>query len=136
MTHSKIRIALLGLGEVGELFAERLLGKIQESKLPIEIVAVADRNTESPVAMGFKHSGIPVFKHAFEVIKLGDHVDIIFDLTGDPMVRRALRMQMKESENTHTVIAPEVVARLLYYFFYDEMQFPEKHKGSQGYAGS
>lgn len=133
MTHGKIRVALLGLGDVGELFAERLLAKIQESKLPIEIAAVADRNTESPVALGFKHSGVPVFKHAFEVVKLGDHIDIIFDLTGDPMVRRALRMQMKDSENSHTVIAPEVVARLLYYFFYEEATLPAKHKGRGGY---
>ncbi len=133
MTHSKIRVALLGLGEVGELFAERLLAKIQESKLPIEIVAVADRNTESPVALGFKHSGVPVFKHAFEVIKLGDHVDIVFDLTGDPLVRKALRLQMKDSENTHTVIVPEVVARLLFYFFAEEAKLPEKLKGRGGY---
>jgi homoserine dehydrogenase len=131
--NKKIRVALLGLGEVGELFAERLLAKIQESKLPIEIVAVADRNTESPVALGFRHSGVQVFKHAFEVVKLGDHVDIIFDLTGDPMVRRALRMQMQESENRHTVIAPEVVAKLLYMFFFEETQFPAKHNGRGGY---
>jgi homoserine dehydrogenase len=133
VTYSKIRIALLGLGEVGELFAERLLAKIQESKLPIEIVAVADRDTESPVALGFRHSGVPVFKHAFDIVKMGENVDIVFDLTGDPMVRRALRMQMKDSENTHTVIAPEVFAHLLYYFFHEETQFPEKHKGRQGY---
>ncbi len=133
MTHSKIRVALLGLGEVGELFAERLLAKIQESKLPIEIVAVADRDTESPVALGFKHSGVPVFKHAFEVVKMGEHVDIVFDLTGDPLVRRALRLQMKDSGNTHTVIVPEMVARLLYLFFFEEMKFPDKHKGKQGY---
>jgi homoserine dehydrogenase len=133
MTHSKIRVALLGLGDVGELFAERLLAKIQESKLPIEIVAVADRNTESPVALGFKHSGVPVFKHAFEVIKMGAHVDIVFDLTGDPLVRRALRLQMKDAGNTHTVIVPEMVARLLYMFFFEETQFPDKHKDKQGY---
>lgn len=133
MTHTKIRVALLGLGDVGELFAERLLAKIQESKLPIEIAAVADRNTDSPVALGFKHSGVPVYKHAFEVINLGNNVDIIFDLTGDPMVRRALRMQMRDAENTHTVIAPEVVARLLYLFFSEETAFPDKHKGKQGY---
>ena len=133
MAHSKIRVALLGLGEVGEVFAEHLLAKIQESKLPIEIVAVADRNTESPVALGFKHSGVPVFKHAFEIIKLGDRVDVVFDLTGDPTVRRALRTQMLESKNQHTVIAPEVIANLLYLFFFEETQFPTKHDGRGGY---
>lgn len=133
MAHNNIRVALLGLGEVGEVFAERLLAKIQESKLPIEIVAVADRNTDSPVALGFKHSGVPVFRHAFDIIKLGDQVDVIFDLTGDPTVRRALRTQMLESKNQHTVIAPEVIAKLLYMFFFEETQFPAKHNGRGGY---
>ena len=59
------------------------------------------------------------------MIKLGDHVDIIFDLTGDPLVRKALRLQMRDSENTHTVIAPEVVARLLYYFFSEGAKLPK-----------
>ena len=94
---------------------------------------VGESNRGGGVALGFKHSGVPVFKHAFEVIKLGDHVDIVFDLTGDPLVRKALRLQMKDSENSHTVIAPEVVARLLYYFFAEEMKFPEKHKSRGGY---
>ena len=133
MTHSKILVALLGLGEAGELFAERFLTKIQESKLPIEIVAVADRDIESAVMLGFKHSGAAVFKHAFEIVKLGEDVDIIFDLTGDPMVRSALRLQMKEAENAHTVIVPEVVARLLYHFFHEETKLPEKHKDRGGY---
>lgn len=129
----KIRVALLGLGEVGQTFAARFLAKIQQDRMPIEIVAIADHNTDSPVALGFARSGVPVFKHAGEIVRLGERVDIIFDLTGDPKLRKALRLQLQENNNHHTVIAPEMVAQLLYCFFYEETRFPDKHRGRGGY---
>ena len=92
-----VKVALLGLGEVGEKFAEHFLEKIQEEGVNVEIVAVAHRNLESPVALGFSHSKVPVFK--------------------DPELRKKLRVALQESHNQHTVIAPEVVAHLLWNFF-------------------
>lgn len=112
-----VKVALLGLGEVGEKFAEHFLEKIQEEHANVDIVAVAHRDLESPVALGFIHSKVPVFKDAMEVVTLGAKVDIIFDLTGDPEVRRKLRTALQETHNQHTVIAPEVVAHLLWNFF-------------------
>jgi len=112
-----VKVALLGLGEVGERFAEHFLEKIQEEHVNVEIVAVAHRNLESPVALGFIHSKVPVFQNALEVVSLGAKVDIIFDLTGDPELRKNLRIALQETHNQHTVIAPEVVAHLLWNFF-------------------
>lgn len=112
-----IKVALLGLGSVGQDFAEHFLEIIQEGKKPVEIVAVADRNLDSPVALGFRQSGVQVFENALDVVKLGEHVDIIFDLTGDVATRRALRQALMDGNNRHTVIAPEVVARLMWMFF-------------------
>ncbi|NTV87466.1 MAG: hypothetical protein HGA21_12070 [Burkholderiaceae bacterium] len=112
-----VKVALLGLGEVGEKFAEHFLEKIQEEHVILEIVAVADRNLESPVALGFIHSKVPVFQDALEVVTLGAKVDIIFDLTGNPELRKKLRTALQEAHNQHTVIAPEVVAHLLWNFF-------------------
>lgn len=125
-----VKVALLGLGEVGERFAEHFLEKIQEERANVEIVAVANRDLESPVALGFIHSKVPVFKDAMEVVTLGAKVDIIFDLTGDPEVRRKLRTALQASHNQHTVIAPEVVARLLWNFF-GEGELP--HSSRTGY---
>lgn len=116
MNHA-VKVALLGLGEVGEKFAEHFLARIQEEGVNVGIVAVADRDVESPVAMGFVHSRVPVFKDAMEVVSLGAKVDIIFDLTGDPELRRKLRAALQASHNRHTVIAPEVVAQLMWNFF-------------------
>ncbi len=126
MSHT-IKVALLGLGEVGEKFAEHFLEKIQEEHVNVEIVAVAHRNLESPVAMGFAHSKVPVFKDAMDVVSLGAKVDIIFDLTGDPELRKSLRSALQASHNQHTVIAPEVVAHLLWNFF-GEGELPRSSK--------
>ena len=121
---SKVRVALLGLGSVGEIFAENFLEKIQEEHANVEIVAVASRDLESPVAMGFVHSKIPVFRDALEVIDMGDQVDIIFDLTGNAQLRKDLRARLQETNNHHTVIAPEVVAHLLWNFFGEVGELP------------
>jgi homoserine dehydrogenase len=113
----KIRIALLGLGNVGEKFAEHFLEIMQEGGKPVEIVAVAHDDLDSPIVLGFQQNQVPVFKNPVDVIKLGAMVDIIFDLTEDPKTRQALRQGLQKSNNGHTVIAPEVVANLLWMFF-------------------
>ena len=126
---NNIRIALLGLGEVGQTFAEHFLEKIQEHGAPVEIVAIGDRDTESPFALGFSQNGIPVFKNPLEVVKLGDKVDIIFDMTHDPQLRQELRLKLLEAKNKHTVIATEVFAKLLWCFFDEKNQLESYASG-------
>jgi homoserine dehydrogenase len=128
---NKVNVALLGLGAVGEKFAENFLEKIQEEHVNVEIVAVSTLDTDSPIAMGFAHSKVPVFKNAIDVVNLGDKVDIIFDLTGDPDLRKNLRARLQETKNGHTVIAPEVVAHLLWNFFGEKSEMPKS--GKTGY---
>jgi len=125
----KINIALLGLGAVGENFAEHFLEIIQEGGKPVEIVAVASRHLDSPVALGFQQSGVAVFEDALDVVKMGDKVDIIFDLTGKTEIRQALRQALQASDNRHTVIAPEVMAKLLWMFFGDNGDLGEGKGG-------
>ena len=119
--NNKIKIAILGLGEIGQTFAEHLLARIQEGGMPIEIVGVAHRHLDSPIVLGFQQSKVPVFADALEIIELGEQVDIIFDLTGNPVVRQGLREGLQKSGNRHSVIAPETFANLLWCFF-DEGQ--------------
>ena len=121
---NKVRVALLGLGHVGEAFAEHFLEKIQEDHVNVEIVAVATREVDSPVALGFAHSNVPVFQDALEVVNHGEHVDIIFDLTGNAELRKNLRARLQETNNRHTVIAPEVFAHLLWNFFGEDIALP------------
>ncbi len=77
----------------------------------MQIVAVADHNTDSPVALGFSQNGVPVYKDALDVAKLGEQVDIIFDLTNNSRLRQELRLKLLETKNRHTLIATEVVAQ-------------------------
>lgn len=125
-----INIALLGLGAVGQEFAAHFLEQIQEGHKPIKIVAVAERDAKSPFAMGFAQNNVPVFEDACDVATLGDQVDIIFDLTGNADIRQSLRNALQESDNRHTVIAPEVFARLLWNFF--DGAAPNLPKGKNG----
>lgn len=112
-----IKVALVGLGEVGELFAERLLEQTQLKHAPVEIVAVADRHLDSPVALGFAQNNIPVFEDALDVVDLGEKVDIIFNLTENPSVDVSMNLRLMKNKNRHTVIVPTVVAKLLQGFF-------------------
>ncbi|HEY9163070.1 MAG TPA: hypothetical protein VIN57_00570 [Magnetovibrio sp.] len=114
-----INVALLGLGRIGQQFSASLTEHIAEGGKPINIVAVAERDTESQAAKDLEELGVPVYADATEIIGLGDKVDIIFDLTGVPSVRQAMREKMQELGNTHTVLVPEVFARLLWLFLED-----------------
>lgn len=60
---------------------------------------------------------------------MGDSVDIIFDLTGNAETRQALRKGMMDSNNNHTVIAPEIMAQLLWMFFGTDMELPQSKGG-------
>lgn len=129
---NKIKIALLGLGEVGQDFAEAFLEMIQEAGKPIEIAAIAHRHLDSAVALGFQQSGVPAFEDAAGIIDMGEKVDIIFDLTGDADTRTALRKGLQASNNKHTIIAPEMVAKLLWMFFDDNVGLQNLTEG--GYS--
>ena len=118
------------MGQIGEEFAENFLEIIQEGKKPVEIVAVAHHHLDSPVALGFSQSGVPVYENGLDVIKLGEQVDIIFDLTGDAKMRQRLREGLREPGNRHPVIAPEVVAILFWRLFDYAAQL---HGGFGGY---
>lgn len=125
----KIKVALLGLGDVGQEFAEHFLEIIQEGGKPVEIVAVAHDDLNSPIVLGFKQNGVHVYENAVDIIEMGDAVDMIFDLTGNVDTRQALRQGMQDSNNKHTVIAPEVMARLLWMFFDSDVKI---NKGKAG----
>ena len=125
----KIKIALLGLGEVGQEFAENFLEIIQTSGKDVEIVAVAHHDKDSAVALGFQQSGVKFFENAADVVQLGEEIDIIFDLTGSDETRQNLRKGMMDTNNRHTVIAPEMMARLVWMFFDEEGSSSATGKG-------
>lgn len=48
-----------------------------------------------------------------ELIALGEKLDIVFDLSGDDKIRSELRRSLFQSNNRHTVIAPQSFAQLM-----------------------
>ena len=61
-----------------------------------------------------------MFTDAADALDLGEEIDVVFDLTGVPAIRAALRQKLQETGNQHTVIAPEVVVRFFWTLFEDD----------------
>ncbi|MDT8318388.1 MAG: serine kinase [bacterium] len=120
----KINVAIVGLGRIGSTFLEKLL---EYKGRGISIVAVAEINAASPgLELARKH-GLTIFQDDTEMIDMGDKIDIIFELTGSHKARRDLRMAMVQSSNSHTVIAPEIVAFLIWDLIAKGKELPEAH---------
>lgn len=123
-----IRIAIVGLGETGETFAEHLLEKIQVDRRPVRIVAVADPDLHAPVALGFQQNGVPVYENFLDIMKHHADIDIIFNLSGDPAVSQRLRLELLHVKNQHVMIASEEMAQLLWCFFNEDRELPKAEK--------
>jgi len=105
----KQSIAIVGLGRMGSAFLEELLGQSNEG---VEIVAVVENNNTPGLALakarGIKRLSID------ELIRMGDDLDILFDLTGVDAVRQELRDKLLATGNRHTIIATENIARMIW----------------------
>lgn len=119
---SKQSIAIVGLGRVGSIFFNELLRRPNDD---IEIVAVAESGETSGKTLA-KAQGIAVLD-IDALIARGDGIDILFDLTGVPAVRKELREKMLASDNRHTIIATETIARLIWSLVAGDAVLPNVH---------
>lgn len=115
------QIAIVGLGRVGSIFLDGLL---HHSSAGLSIVAVSEKGDTSGKALAMSH-GIPVMD-IDGIVAQGEKIDILFDLTGAPAVRRDLREKMMATNNRHTIIATEAIARLVWSLIADEA-LPDVH---------
>jgi len=120
-------IAIVGLGEVGGKFLGEMLNLKERG---VNVICVA-QNSDTPGRQMAENAGISIVD-VDAIVAMGSKVDVIFDLTGNPQVRRDLRQKMVDSGNRHTIIAPETIARLLWSAVSDE-EVPAGHE-SAGYA--
>ena len=105
---SKQNIAIIGLGRIGSAFFDAL----QQKQKNINLVCVSER-VDTPAKARAVAAGIKAVS-LDDVVAMGDAIDIIFDLTGLPAVRSELRTKLRDSNNTHSVIASETVTRLIW----------------------
>ncbi len=103
-----IRIVLIGAGETGTPLLKQLLAADF-----VEVVGVADLNEDMPGIQLARQHGIATTQDFMTLVRLGDAVDIIIDVTGAAKVREQLRQYLQESGNHHTIIMHELIAVLL-----------------------
>jgi predicted dehydrogenase len=103
------KIAVIGLGRIGSAVFQQLQGRQRQG---IEIACVCEPN-DTPGRSKAQKAGVPVLS-LDEIVAENDAVDMIFDMTGMPKVRKELREKLFASNNKHTVVVPENVAYLIW----------------------
>ncbi|MBI3753731.1 MAG: homoserine dehydrogenase [Deltaproteobacteria bacterium] len=118
----EVKTAIVGLGKVGSTFLKKLLEKERQG---IKVICVAEQTQDTPGIKLAKDKGIKIYNSPEDLLSPGEELDIIFDLTGNPNARKALRSGLARTGNLHTVIAPEVVAYLVWDLIAQGEEFPE-----------
>lgn len=103
------KIAIIGLGRIGSAFLRNIMTRRQHG---VELVGVAETGNTPGRQMAID-AGLPLLS-LDQIVEMGGQIDVLFDLTGIPSVRRELREKLMERKNDHTVIASETIARLIW----------------------
>ncbi len=109
------RIAIIGLGRIGSAFLRQIGKRLNHG---LELVCVAEV-MDTPGRQAALQAGIKVCS-LDDIVAMGDGIDVIFELTGLPEVRRQLREKLVGSENSRTVIASESIVRVIWALIADE----------------
>lgn len=121
------KIAIVGMGRIGSAFFKQMQARRQQG---IELLCVAEVG-DTPGRRQAMAEGVSV-RTMDEIVALGGSVDVLFDLTGLPAVRRELREKMSAAGNRHTVIASESIVRVIWSLITDET-LPEIEGRTTGY---
>lgn len=105
----KQNIAIVGLGRIGSAFLGEMLRK-QGGGINL---AYAAEQVDTPGKAQAIAAGIKVVT-LDDIVALGDRIDVIFELTGLPSVRKELREKLTLANNRHTVIASETIVRVIW----------------------
>jgi len=112
-------IAIVGLNEAGQKMLHKMLALKDRG---VNVVGVATQHQKSDIDTA-DQAGLDVLTIQ-QLVDVGEKVDIIFDLSGNRAVRSELRRTLFSSNNQHTVIAPESVARLVCAMIGDGCELP------------
>jgi len=108
----RINVAIAGLGRVGSQFLDALLKVNTDS---VKIIAVAEPREDLESVKIAKEKGIAYYRDARDMLRsLEDSIDVLFELTGDAVLRTELHEILSQSGNRKTVIVPEPVAFLIW----------------------
>lgn len=120
-------IAIIGLSSAGTELFKAMIGLKNKG---INVIGVSESSftegSQLAQELGVTNMSID------QIIEMGDGVDVIFDLSGNRDIRKELRTTLFSSQNQHTVIAPECVARIMYTMISDQ-ELPGSHNANIGY---
>ncbi|MDR9469098.1 hypothetical protein [Marinospirillum sp.] len=108
MTHQTLSIALIGAGRTGTPLLKDLM---QYSY--IEIVGVADIDSDSPGMRLAKDKSIPCFTQPMDLVREAGEVDILVEVSGDRSLKNTIKAYYEETGNRKTLIMHDLIARLL-----------------------
>jgi len=103
-----VNVAIVGAGRTGTPLIKELLNHKY-----VNIVSIIDLNLDAEGMKIGKGKGIHTATNVQELVNLGEKVDLVFDVSGDPNVRRQLVEAYQKSSNKHTLIVHETIARLI-----------------------
>lgn len=120
-------IAIIGLNDAGTEFFKAMVG-LKDKGVNVKGVSENVFTEGSQIAQNLGINNMSID----QIVGLGEDIDIIFDLSGDRNIRKELRATLFSSQNNHTVIAPESVARLMYTMIGDK-KLPDTSHSNIGY---
>ncbi|MHB9004474.1 MAG: Gfo/Idh/MocA family oxidoreductase [Coriobacteriia bacterium] len=103
-----VNVAIVGAGRAATPLIQDFLNRPF-----IKIVGIADKNPDSPGAVLARENGILFTEHADVLAAKGSEIDLLFDLSGDPSVKPALKDAFVVQGNRTTIIAHDLIARLI-----------------------
>jgi len=78
-------------------------------------VKVAEPREELESVKRAKEKGIAYYRDARDMLRaLDDSIDVLFELTGDAVLRTELHEILSQNQNRKTIIVPEPVAYLVW----------------------
>jgi len=102
-----VRVALVGAGRTGCAFMREMLQYDY-----ISIVGVADVEEQAEGLVLAREKGLYTSLDPMEIIALGEQIDVLVDLSGDLLLKRQIKDYLELTDNTHTIIMHDLIARL------------------------
>lgn len=103
----KVKIALIGAGRTGTPLLRELLNYPY-----VEVLGVADLNPEAEGVKLARTKGIYTTDDPMELVKKGEEIDILIEVSGDRGLKRRIKDYFEEMGNKKTIIMHDLIARL------------------------
>ncbi|GAB6071365.1 hypothetical protein JCM30760_24620 [Thiomicrorhabdus hydrogeniphila] len=122
---------MIGLGRIGGKFYQQFNNMNPEH---VEIIGISEPNMDNPLLTDASERGIANFPEFEDMLKkYGTDIDIIMDTSNRPEIKQAIRQQLKDTGNQHTVLVPMVVDYLMWYLLPGAEDIQQSHHEDIGY---